>query len=501
MSKEGRGFFLFGALNGLIERARSSAEKESQRLFTVPEASVPADAPTAQQSAGRKRKSAPLVPSLSKTRHRPRPPRKQESLGAALHERRLHGRVSPPPPPPRASSVISERTHLAATVGTLALEGGALDEPCTAPVQHQAGVREWLSDHTMLSGTHAAGAGPFEGQLAGSELAVEATTPSTTSKRKWTVDRTPPLTPTRQQSQQRTPPDASAKKTRVAVGRREQRESAGSPPNSSIDLPALPRIHAASTRSSMTAVSAAVEMGISASTQTPPPPPDGRHGRGKRAMDSPEPLLAEPSSAVERARLEKVERELHRLKKIIASLLPEELNDDDLRSVYGDMDRPRHTSEDVITRLIKARFGTLMSPPLPPATTCPPGSSAAEDPQGGSCGPRAAIPVPPPLPPMSSSLLNAVNSLAAARGARERGTRPVRVGSVSSLLSSRHPGVSSSTVQRLRSELRPVPKPASSSKAAPPPPHKDPGVMTKLLEEMKHHKLRSVKKPEDMCSS
>ncbi|KAJ2338850.1 hypothetical protein GGH92_006976, partial [Coemansia sp. RSA 2673] len=32
----GKGFSLFSAFNGLFERARSSAEKESQRLFTSP---------------------------------------------------------------------------------------------------------------------------------------------------------------------------------------------------------------------------------------------------------------------------------------------------------------------------------------------------------------------------------------------------------------------------------------------------------------------------------
>ncbi|KAJ2350752.1 hypothetical protein GGH92_002198, partial [Coemansia sp. RSA 2673] len=59
------------------------------------------------------------------------------------------------------------------------------------------------------------------------------------------------------------------------------------------------------------------------------------------------------------------------------------------------------------------------------------------------------------------------------------------------------------TVRRLRADLRPLPPKSQitslQKKQTPPPPHKDPGVMTQLLEEMKHHKLRSVTKPKDMA--
>ncbi|KAJ2773642.1 hypothetical protein IWQ56_000907, partial [Coemansia nantahalensis] len=366
MSKDSRGFFLFGALSGLIERARSSAEKESQRLFTGADADAPAndsDPPTQpppqhqhQHSGGRKRKSA----SLASARHRPRPPRRQESLEAAMRERHAHAR-SPSPPqqqqslPPRASSVVSERTHLAATVGTLALEGGGLGGPCGVPARRQPGVDAWLSDHPMLGGTPLLGL--TDEDEAEEDAATPTKAPSTASKRKWAEPATPPppASPRGRDRQPHTPPGSAAKRNRVG-------EAAGPLPRSSASSPVPPRVHIASTRSSMTAVSAAVELGVSAATQTPPALPSSARIGGMHATSPDSP--AEPSSAVERARLEKVERELHRLKKIIASLLPDELNDDDLRSVYGDLDRPRRGSDDVISRLIKARFGALL-PPLP----------------------------------------------------------------------------------------------------------------------------------------
>ncbi|KAJ2717023.1 hypothetical protein H4R19_000278 [Coemansia spiralis] len=502
MSNDGRGFFLFGALNGLIERARSSAEKESQRLFTVSEASAPADnnGPQQQQlSASRKRKSAPLA----SARHSSRPPHRHESLVAAMHERRSHARSrlpqQQPLPPSRAPSVVSERTRLAATVGELGLEGNALDD---ARVRRQPGVHAWLSGHPMLGGA------PEPGHAAEGEAEENETAPSeahsTTSKRKWTEPATSLQSRSRSR-QPRSPPGYAAKKTRLGDARqRPPSETGCSPPHSNASSPVLPRVHAASTRSSMTAVSAAVEPGVSAATQTPQAHGSGARTERQRAA-SPDPL-GEASSAVGRARLEKVERELHHLKKIIASLLPGELNDDDLRSVYGDLDRPQRASEDVITRLIKERFGALL-PPLPTITA----GAVADGPSSSVRGLRGAIPAPPPLPPPSSQLLSAVNTLASARGP-QRSARPVRVSSLSSpqphlprrgssdsaasVLSGGRPAVPAMVVQRLRAELRPAAK-----TAAPPPPHKDPGVMSKLLDEMKHHKLRTVTKPKDMgCS-
>ncbi|KAJ2805516.1 hypothetical protein H4R20_002062 [Coemansia guatemalensis] len=251
------------------------------------------------------------------------------------------------------------------------------------------------------------------------------------------------------------------------------------------------------------------------STATPMPRPatgsfDGGEGDG-----------ASPSSVVERARLEKVERELHRLKKIIASLLPDELNDDDLRSVYGELDQPRISSNDLISRLLRSRAGTAhhkFSPELPPSPTSnSPIRGSAQPLASENCAPDVTIPpappLPPPLPPINPSLLNSAFSQAAS-GVRERNSanrQPPQPGAQpslqrrrgsndsasSSLPANGRPRVVSSTVRQLRAELRPVPK----SSEDPPPPHKDPGVMVKLLEEMKHHKLRPVKKrPKDMCS-
>ncbi|KAJ2780162.1 hypothetical protein H4R18_003610 [Coemansia javaensis] len=430
MSKDGRGFFLLSAINGLIERARSSAEKESQRLFTTPEHGASAAAAAAaaprpppapplpppprfapQREAGRSRQNAPP----STTRHRPRPPRRQESTTttttAATHERRQESTTAHENrresaahergglPLPRAPSVMSERAQLAATVDMLAL--GAAGPRRGSVADSAASKRKWEDHHR--SGT------PPESPLAHRQ-------------------------PQQQQQQhvlqrQRAESGASAKKARLADAE-----------------PGRP--HAGSARSSMTAVSAALE------TQ-------------------------------QRARLEKVERELHRLKKIIASLLPEELNDDDLRSVYGDPVRPRLVSDDAIARMIKARFGAQL--PLSPLSD-PPVSGASADPLTGGTGSSGpAIPVPPPLPP--------INSAFPAPAARARGSASL---SSSSLVGEQPPRVPPAAVQRLRAELRPV---SNRAARAPGAAHRDPGVMAELLAEMKHHKLRPVKKPRDMCAS
>ncbi|KAJ2059974.1 hypothetical protein GGI17_004086 [Coemansia sp. S146] len=247
------------------------------------------------------------------------------------------------------------------------------------------------------------------------------------------------------------------------------------------------------------------------------------------------PTIAEPSPVVERGRLEKVERELHRLKKIIASLLPDELNDDDLRSVYGDLDQhqPRRlSSDDIIMQLMKTRLGAaaqfssrynspqsmrdrealLSLPPLPPSPTS--NSPTNYGLSAGSMPPPSAPPPPmaPPPPPMVSAA-----ALMAGRSnlyhSQEASGRPRSVASLlrrdstasdtASSMMGDYPPVHSATVRRLRADLRPLPPKSQMAslqkKQTPPPPHKDPGVMTQLLEEMKHHKLRSVTKPKDMA--
>ncbi|PIA17701.1 hypothetical protein COEREDRAFT_7295 [Coemansia reversa NRRL 1564] len=485
-SKDNRGFFLFSAINGLIERARSSAEKESQRLFTtpLPVTSVPAAKDSTQQrnSEQRKRKNTSLVESLSKAKHRPRPPRKQpEAPVPLLRKRRAVSHSLSASLPLRAGSAMSVRTRLATTVDTLALDDNA-----------------------------STGSNPE------SENAIPA--PGTASKRKRSEEATlssPPLSsaqlPQHQQQHQEPPSpqtslDLFPKKVRLSDVSALEKESANTEriesPESSRCSPVLEApIHAVSTRSSMTAVSAFAPM-----TRPTTVTFNGSEGYG-----------TSPSSVVERARLEKVERELHRLKKIIASLLPEELNDDDLRSVYGELEQPRVSSNDFISRLIRSRMGVVrqgISPELPPSPTSnSPVRGPVQSSTGDICAPDSTIPPPPPLPPISSSLLNSAFSqgVLSVRGqnlanrqlsqSRVQPSLQQRRGSndsASSLLpASGRPRVVSSTVRQLRAELRPIPKPSEDL----PPPHKDPGVMVKLLEEMKHHKLRPVKKrPKDMCS-
>ncbi|KAJ2077548.1 hypothetical protein H4R24_005067 [Coemansia sp. RSA 988] len=481
-SKESRGFFLFSAINGLIERARSSAEKESQRLFTapLPVTSIPAAKDSKQQGTleQRKRKSAPLAESLAKAKHRPRAPRKLHDVPEPLlRKRRALSHSSSASLPPRAGSVMSVRTRLATTVDMLALEDDA-----------------------------STGSNPE------SEKAIP--TPGTASKRRRDEKATQSSpSPSAAQLPQRrfrgsaspqTSPHLLPKKIRLSDVSALEKESAKTERTES---PVLSRrspileapIHAASTRSSMTAVSA--------TTPTSRP----------IAVTFDEGQGASPSSVVERARLEKVERELHRLKKIIASLLPDELNDDDLRSVYGELDHPRVSSNDLISRLIRSRAGAVhrnILPELPPSPTSnSPIRGPAQPPATEVYAPDSRIPppppLPPPLPPINSSLLNSAFSQAVS-GVRERNSLTMqppqfgaqlslqrRRGSNDSLPANGRPRVVSSTVRQLRAELRPVPKPAED----PPPPHKDPGVMVRLLEEMKHHKLRPVKKrPKDMCS-
>ncbi|ORX67461.1 hypothetical protein DL89DRAFT_294631 [Linderina pennispora] len=213
------------------------------------------------------------------------------------------------------------------------------------------------------------------------------------------------------------------------------------------------------------------------------------------------------SAAVEQARLENVERELRRLKRIIAALLPNGLNEEDLQSVYGGIEQPERTSDDIISRLVKARFGGAVDPqpphrtPLPmqrqysfPSAMLPPSPKSSDSAKAGS----GALSSPPP----------------SARAAEWPGSGDYCIASSRRHLDflSRSPSVSSAgpqrrasgTVQRRARQTqyrKPSSiglKPAASLEDHPEAPHKDPTFMAKLLDEMKTHKLRSVEKPKDM---
>ncbi|KAJ2178036.1 hypothetical protein GGH18_005934, partial [Coemansia sp. RSA 530] len=207
----------------------------------------------------RKRKSAPLAESLSRIRNRPKPPR----VDSQAPRKRTVSRSSPV----RASSVMSVRTQLAATVDSLAIKDAALLESIGGPMPVPVVKRKRES-----RASHASPKKPRVSDVS-SALRVSSTQSSTTAVSAPVADSTT--------------------------------YTAESDHTDEFDRP---------------------ETGITASTQT-------------------------PVKDAERQRLEKVERELHRLKKIIASLLPDELNDDDLRSVYGDLDRPRLSTDDVIARM------------------------------------------------------------------------------------------------------------------------------------------------------
>ncbi|KAJ2850850.1 hypothetical protein IWW36_001574 [Coemansia brasiliensis] len=429
MSKEGRGFFLFSAINGLFERARSSAEKESQRLFTSnPDNKHEPESKYAKpENHQRKRKSAPLTGVL---KHRPRPARNHEVQPNTAY--RVSSRSSSPI---RANSVMSDRTHLARTVDTLALE----DTNGLSPV---------------------------------SEYESALPRPASAVKRK------------RESEEAHQLPVVS------------KSETPKRPRPSNASLVSAKQTQGLSSHSSSTAISTAL---AATATKTAATEPSAEIMSGLNINDSSSLSASTEASAVERKRLEKVEQELHRLKKIIASLLPDELNDDDLRSVYGgDLEQlPRQSSDDVILRLIKARFGSQLPTPI-----------SSDPPKHVHSG----LPPAPPLP-VSMDSLNAAHKNAASAAAASAALRPRRqigmrtareAGSVSQIRrASNDSSVSrisdmsgSRTMAAANGQHRRVDanKPAQSSK----PPHRDPGVMSQLLEEMKHHKLRPVTKPKDM---
>ncbi|KAJ1722984.1 hypothetical protein LPJ53_002650 [Coemansia erecta] len=555
---ESKGFSLFSALNGLFERARMSAERESQRLFSSPQ---PKPRKPQTFSSARARRTMAQSP----TRHRQEDRGGAGSAGTsvpkyppALARARTatpRGRRAPSPALfERPASVVSERTQLASTVNLMAIQEAASESNASADTEFEVGA-PYMSDTTQLKRklSRSSDEGMQTRQQSGNG------------------------TPKRPRSEAAHSPSMPPPRPRIHI-QTEDELRAAMPPPSAPPPPPVQRIHLAThpgralaspsipasemrTRAAgessrmpsnpVTSDSSAVHpawraqmRSNSLSNNSSMPVPSSAFA----ALSAQQVHTDKAPSVVERTRLEKVERELHRLKKIIASLIPEELNDDDLRSVYGDLDQPRLTSEDVVARLMKTRLGphinaytgralgiemqNNMPLPLSPISTSPvqaggaqrrmhvDGSAAAHPPPAPPPPPVSApAPVAPPPPPLaSSSSLNlpvsphipAEPTFSSYRRSKA-GTieRPHSMAALhhrrgsddssSSVSAVERPRVLDSTVRRLREELRPVPAKPAQAPAPPPPPHKDPGVMSKLLAEMKHHKLRSVKKPKDMA--
>ncbi|KAJ2466722.1 hypothetical protein GGI02_004278 [Coemansia sp. RSA 2322] len=443
-----KGFSLFSAINGLFERARSSAEKESQRLFTLPIPEPPR--PDKERQARRPESRGPNA--LMRDQRELSNGSKNEiavagdgqlldeASSAAPTPKSIAKRkrsVERSPSPEIESYVDSPKRARAGDTASTAFSAAALSTPHLGPFDGGA-ANGWGNayDQYSVASARNVDAAPVFRQAPGSTAFA---LPRETLRRSSTVS------------------------TVVSDTARQGRSAAATP--------------------------------IADSSRYAVPP------------------VAEP------ARLEKVERELRTLKKIIASLLPDELNDDDLRSVYGDADvqqaRRLSSSDDIIMQLLKtrlgagaqlaSRFGGAMLA-RPPAIDLPP-SPTSNSPTRYGLPARSILPAPPPPPPPPPPVLPNGRQLAGPSLALPTG-RPRSAASLlrrdstaseatSSLLGG-YPAVHSATVRRLRADLRPVSSSRAPPPPPPPPPHKDPGVMTRLLEEMKHHKLRSVKKPKDM---
>ncbi|KAJ1989442.1 hypothetical protein GGI25_006082 [Coemansia spiralis] len=390
---EGKGFSLFSALNSLFERARSSAEKESQRLFTPETHAV--------QSRDTK-----LAASLGRTRNRPKPRR------AGRAER------------PRPESAASARTRLAATVNLLSIakeeEESVLEIEEASAATLSSSKRKHINDHR----TPDTNSPTIEVASASKRKHTEASHPPSNSNTS-SPTTAAPLTwssSKRRHTGLASPKPSSPTTERPSTSSSSKRRHVDDHPSPSTSAPTPSKRKHAELATLRT-----TQLGPrSASPHVP--------SAASSATVRPEP---------ERARLEKVERELHRLKKIIASLLPGELGDE-LQSVYGEMDQP----EDVLAKLMRIRAGVAEA--------------------------STRVPAPPPLPPVAPALPKPVES----------GQRNVS-----------NPRPSPTVVRRLRADLRPVARPPKPTK---PMPHKDPNVMSQLLEEMRHHRLRPVKKPKDM---
>ncbi|KAJ2838392.1 hypothetical protein FBU31_000934 [Coemansia sp. 'formosensis'] len=544
-----KGFSLFSAFNGLFERARSSAEKESQRLFTSPipgtrlakerrldRSEVEGSAEGLLQEQYTSHSGSPrstLPETLAMAKRRPRPARSQSSRAGAPSRKRstrsppVHGspieEATVDTLPPLSATEIDDadngRPHDA--VDASAATPNTVSKRKRSVRRSPSPVLEMYSDSPKRSRTSAADDYAFSSAVLGATIDTQDLGPHETSDTNYRATPTPDY-------------DAYAVQD-YGVGRHSV-ELAQSPEADASAFP-MPPVALQRTSTVSTAVSdstyrfrndasmpnmrnnefLATRRATSYRLNAVPLPSGGPVEK----LELPPrqtPTIAEPSPVVERGRLEKVERELHRLKKIIASLLPDELNDDDLRSVYGDLDQhqPRRlSSDDIIMQLMKTRLGAAASSRysspqpgreamanLPPSPTS--NSPTNYGLSAGSMPPSAGAPLAPPPPPMVSALLAGRANL----HGREDAGRPRSVASLlrrdstttdaSSMLGD-HPTVHSATVRRLRAELRPLsPQPQATQKKLTPP-LKDPGVMSLLLEEMKHHKLRAVAKPKDMA--
>ncbi|KAJ1856045.1 hypothetical protein LPJ73_002243 [Coemansia sp. RSA 2703] len=539
---ESKGFSLFSALNGLFERARMSAERESQRLFSSPQprprkpqtfSSARARRTTAQSPTRNERRAATMVPKYpaALARSRTATPRGRRAPSPALFE--------------RPASVVSERTQLASTVNLMAIQEAASESNASADTEFDVGA-PYTSDPMQLK----------------RKLSSSSDEEGSQTRRQSGSG-----TPKRPRSEAAHSPLMPPQRPRIHIQTEDELRAAMPPPPQRLHPATLPSRALASpstpalgmrTRAAGEPARAPAHPSSNSSAVHPAWRTQMRSNSVSNNSSMPVPssafaaLSAQQMHAdrappvVERARLEKVERELHRLKKIIASLLPEELNDDDLRSVYGDLEQPRLTSEDIVARLMKTRLGPhinaytgralgieMQNMPLPlsPISTSPahPGSAHSRMHAHGSVTalppvapppPPVSVPAaPPPPPPLaSSSSLNlpvsphipAEPTFSSYRRSMASGTeRPHSMAALhhrhgsddssSSVSVIERPRVLDSTVRRLREELRPVPTKPTQAPAPPPPPHKDPSVMSKLLAEMKNHKLRSVKKPKDMA--
>ncbi|KAJ2689771.1 hypothetical protein IWW39_001237 [Coemansia spiralis] len=575
----GKGFSLFSAFNGLFERARSSAEKESQRLFTSPTPGTRVAKERRLDRSGGERVTESLMheqhasngsprgtlpDTLAMAKRRPRPARSQSSrTGVASHRRpssntRLPSVHASPveetaveTSSPLLTATIDDDAAAADNVGSLDAIGASAPTPGTMPKRKRSERRPpspVLDEYTESPKRIRVGA--TDSHVSHSAALGAATTSPDPNE----------LDANAFESRTMPQPEYDVYDERDFGA---ERHSVGLAPDSSghdleADDSAFSTLPVALQRTSTVSTAVSDSTYRLRNDASMPHMRDSEHATGRRAettsyypstaqrpsgmpvekLELPirqVPTIAEPSPVVERGRLEKVERELHRLKKIIASLLPDELNDDDLRSVYGDLDQhqPRRlSSDDIIMQLMKTRLGAAAqlssrysgSPSmrdresflnLPPSPTS---NSPTNYGLSASSMPPPSAPPPPPLAPPPPSLVSAAALLAGRSNlyrSQEDSGRPRSVASLlrrdsvasstaSSMLGDCAP-VHSATVRRLRADLRPVPlkpqTPLLQKKQAPaPPPHKDPGVMTKLLEEMKHHKLRAVAKPKDMVT-
>ncbi|KAJ2517349.1 hypothetical protein H4217_004018 [Coemansia sp. RSA 1939] len=597
-----RRFSLFSALNGLFERARSSAEKESQRLFTSPatpnrsrtgstQGPVPGDPAYGSPYKRPKRIGSNgtrplLADSLARTKARPRPARSATTAStapqaatvadaAAAAKKTALSRPSVTLSlPQRPGSVISERTKLATTVDLMSIVA--------------------RSEHSVADDDAAAAASEY-GEDADSIGAVleepsALSTPGSHLKRKRSVA-------AYQQPAEPSSPISAAPSTAATHSTRGERavhetrfskrprsvESTNTAASSAMALDAMvlhtSALASGSTQSTATVHSMAPQRAEDASrekqnnNQQQQQQQQQKHvsetvqrwksssrkavGFDDDAYGNDDVVITSssnnnrgnkdegdrpPTTVVERTRLEKVERELRQLKRIIASLVPGELNDDDLRSVYGELDGGRQSSEDVLSRLMRIRAGAVfpataasrrgdaadllgyssLMASKPPSSLSPPdalrptiASSSAANAVSRSAVPPPPPPLPPPVPLAALAKDSRAPASSAAAAARAQLSLPPAPSFGGSSVRKRAPSGSpdmphnaaestasrqhESPAQRLRADLlRPV---AAAKPSNPPPPHKDPNVMSQMLQEMKTHKLRSVKKPKDMAAA